>query len=656
MEINRKDLKKKGKASTKRHYFIFVITLLLCAVLGVFYTSSTYIFNLMKGGNDETYSDISAKISENAYYNEDGELVINNAIYDSSNDIAQALSDYIQGKTQEALDLENRVNTVEENKPDEKVGIVTLGYRNGVLASVVNSVRSGSLLLTTYKSISKVIKDPSFASIIMLILVVLIFLAYRAFIKNALWLTARRQFTEAQTYKSITGRSFLFLFIRKSYFRACITFFIKEIYQLLWSLTIVGGVIKFYSYRMVSYILAENPKLNSKQAITLSRNMMKGHKWELFVLDISFIAWELLNIVTAGLLGLLFLNPYMEATKAQYYIKLREIAIANKIEGYELLNDEYYVKTPSEEDLKVAYADIIELKKKAPKEIEKFTGVAGFFANVFGIILVNNDKAKRIAAQEENATQIEEYELIRSGKLYPDRLNPLYTANEGKLASKVKSLNYNRRYTITNLIALFFTGCLIGWLWEVGIHLVNDGVFVNRGVLHGPWLPIYGTGAALILVILYRFRSRPWLEFLLTILLCGVVEYFTSYFLEISHNGQKWWDYTGYFLNINGRVCAEGLLVFGVAGAAAVYVLFPLLDDALSKIPLKILLPIVIVLVIVFVADVIYSHFYPNTGKGITDYKDGKQTGCTNNGTSDNLYTASGIYKPSANSYYQYIS
>ena len=60
MEINRKDLKKKGKASIKRHYFIFVITLLLCAVLGVFYTSSTYIFNLMKGGNDETYSDISA--------------------------------------------------------------------------------------------------------------------------------------------------------------------------------------------------------------------------------------------------------------------------------------------------------------------------------------------------------------------------------------------------------------------------------------------------------------------------------------------------------------------------------------------------------------------------------------------------------------------
>ena len=80
------------------------------------------------------------------------------------------------------------------------------------------------------------------------------------------------------------------------------------------------------------------------------------------------------------------------------------------VEIFAGVNDEYFVKTPSEEDLKVAYADIIDLKKNAPKETEKFTGVAGFFANIFGIILVNNDKAKRIAAQEEDATQIEEYE------------------------------------------------------------------------------------------------------------------------------------------------------------------------------------------------------------------------------------------------------
>ena len=56
------------------------------------------------------------------------------------------------------------------------------------------------------------------------------------------------------------------------------------------------------------------------------------------------------------------------------------------------------------------------------------------------------------------------------------------------------------------------------------------------------------------------------------VVLCGVVEYFTSYYLEVTQ-GKKWWDYSGYFLNLNGRICAEGLLVFGVGGMAIVYAL-----------------------------------------------------------------------------------
>ena len=657
MKINRKEIKQNAKKSIKKHYFIFVISLLLCAVLGIFYTSSTNIFSALKGGNGEKYTDISEKMGQNAYFNEYGELIINNTVYDSSNDIAEAISNFIQGKKDEALNIENRMNTIGENQPDEKVGIVTLGYRNGVLASLVNSVKSGSLILSTYKSVQNVIKDPSASTIILLILGVLLFVAHRVFIKNFVWLTVRRQFTEGQTYDKITTKSFLSFFHRKSYFRVCITFFVKEIFQMLWSMTIVGGVIKFYSYAMVSYIIGENPRLTSKEAISLSRKMMNGHKWELFVLDISFIGWELLNVLTIGLLGLFFLNPYIESTRAQFYLRLRQQSIDNKIEGYELLNDYFLAKKPTEDDLQVAYSDVIELSKNAPKEIEKFTGVAGFFANTFGIVLRNSEKANRISQQEEDALQIEEFEHIREGILYPERLSPQYTAEKGKIASKVRSLNYLRRYSITSLIAIFFAGCLVGWLWEVGIHLVEDGVFVNRGVLHGPWLPIYGSGGALILVILYRFRNKPWLEFTLTILLCGVVEYATSYILEVTHDGQKWWDYTGYFLNINGRVCAEGLLVFGVAGAVAVYVLFPLLDDLLLKIPLKVLLPIVIALIVIFVVDIIYSHFYPNTGKGITDYNDGKQTGFIDTSTTrTGMYIPDGVYIPDKNTFNHYTS
>lgn len=624
MKINRKEIKTKAKSSVKNHYFIFVISLLLCAVIGVMYTSSTYIFSILKGGNEETYNDITSKIAENAYYNEDGELVINNSIYDSSNDIAEAIANYIDNKKDEALNIEKRVETVNENKPDEQVGIITLGYKNGVLASLVNNFKSGSIILTLYKSVANVITDPSASAIIVLIIGILIFLSYRAFIQNALWLTTKRQFLEGQTYEKITARSYLFLFGKKAYFRACFTFIIKEMLIILWSLTIIGGIIKYFSYSMTSFILAENPKLNSKQAITLSRKMMTGHKWELFLLYLTFIGWELLNIITAGLLGLFFLNPYMEATFAQFYLKVRKEAIDNKIEGYELLNDKYLCKAPNEEELEVAYADLKAIYESSPSEPEKYTGIKGFFTNVFGIVLYYNDKVKRINQQEETLLLANMYSDISSGKLYPEKLHPLYTERKN-IKAPLQTLHYLRRYSILSLISIFFIGCFIGWIWEVAIHLVEDGVFVNRGVLHGPWLPIYGTGAIMILVVLYKFRKNPWLEFLTAVILCGIVEYFTSWFLEVTHNGQKWWDYTGYFLNINGRVCAEGLLVFGIAGIACVYVLAPLIDNFIQKINTKILLPVVVTLLLIFAADNIYSHFYPNTGKGITDY-DQKQT------------------------------
>ena len=167
---------------------------------------------------------------------------------------------------------------------------------------------------------------------------------------------------------------------------------------------------------------------------------------------------------------------------------------------------------------------------------------------------------------------------------------------------------------------MFFTLSFVGWVWEVSLHLITDGTFVNRGVLHGPWLPIYGCGGVMILLLLNAFRKKPMLEFLLAIVLCGCVEYFTSLYLEIVHDGTRWWDYTGYFLNLHGRICAEGLLVFGVGGMAIVYVLAPFLDELFRKIPMKIMIIAAVILTGIFAADQVYSAEHPNEGKGITDY------------------------------------
>lgn len=157
----------------------------------------------------------------------------------------------------------------------------------------------------------------------------------------------------------------------------------------------------------------------------------------------------------------------------------------------------------------------------------------------------------------------------------------------------------------------------VGWCWEVSLHLVEDGVFVNRGVLHGPWLPIYGVGSLLVLILLKRFREKPVVQFTLTVVVCGIVEYGTAWVLETKY-GQKWWDYSGYFMNIDGRICAEGLLVFGLGGLAIVYLIAPLLDNLLKKVNRKALLLAAIMLISLFSFDQIYSVKHPNTGVGIS--------------------------------------
>ena len=180
--------------------------------------------------------------------------------------------------------------------------------------------------------------------------------------------------------------------------------------------------------------------------------------------------------------------------------------------------------------------------------------------------------------------QIVEDRAVIKGKIYPQRLAPLWDSKNNRVVRKIRFI---RTYTIWSVILAFFTFAFVGWVWEVSLHLIGDGVFVNRGVMHGPWLPIYGSGVVMIMLVLARWRSKPLVEAAAIILLCGAVEYGTSYVLE-AVNGMRWWDYTGYFLNLNGRICGEGLMVFALGGMAAVYLLLPILDSLWSRIRPKV--------------------------------------------------------------------
>lgn len=180
--------------------------------------------------------------------------------------------------------------------------------------------------------------------------------------------------------------------------------------------------------------------------------------------------------------------------------------------------------------------------------------------------------------------------------------------------------DYNQKYPITSLILFFFTFVFIGWAWEVMLHLVIEGTFVNRGTMLGPWLPIYGFGGLLILIVLKPFRTKTVSYFVVSMILAGVLEYSTAWYLD-TFKGMKWWDYTGYFLNLHGRICLEGLIVFGLGCAAVTYFVAPLLNYYYTKIKPQIALSICTILLILFGIDFIYSVNHPNVGKGITSYK-----------------------------------
>ena len=86
-----------------------------------------------------------------------------------------------------------------------------------------------------------------------------------------------------------------------------------------------------YAYMMVPYIIAENSSLDKSRVFKISRKMMKGHKWEAFVLGLSFLGWNILGALTGGILNLFYVNPYMHATYAEFYSAVKAEALQKGI-------------------------------------------------------------------------------------------------------------------------------------------------------------------------------------------------------------------------------------------------------------------------------------------------------------------------------------
>ncbi len=490
------------------------------------------------------------------------------------------------------------------------------GNSRGVFASAINNVSSGALFTSIVNGISAMVGSEVIGQIIFIALILLVVFLFWIFVINIYKVISRRIFLEGRTYKKISLQKYLFLFYIREWRHVSWVMFVRYIYNGLWYFVFgIGGLIKHYSYYLVPYILAENPVLSAKDAITLSRKMMNGYKWNCFTLELSYFGWGILRVITFGLSGLFYSNAYAIGTYTEFFVKLREVAKENKLQGSELLNDKYLYEKADEVTLVEKYCDIVSILHAQKKEINKVKKFYDPILELFGLTLYRSKQDEQRELELIKETGAKEYEDILAGEEYPLRL---FTISGRSKNTKKETINYMRKYTISSVILMFFIFSFIGWSWEVALHIVNDGKFVNRGILQGPWLPIYGSGGVLILLCLYKLRKKVWIQFVSAVVLCGVIEYFTAYYLEITHNGKKWWDYSGYFINLHGRICGEGLLVFGLGGLGIVYVLAPFLDDYITKINHKILIAISCILVTLFVADQIYSNEHPNEGEGIT--------------------------------------
>ncbi|MBR6872317.1 MAG: DUF975 family protein [Ruminococcus sp.] len=416
------------------------------------------------------------------------------------------------------------------------------------------------------------------------------------FVADTLLLGERRFFLENRAYRRTAIGRMGFIF-KERFFKPLKTIVLMHVLRGLWFFTVVGGIYKTYEYYMIPFILAENPNIGTKQAFALSKQMMKGSKFRTFLLNASFWLIELPIVVGAVLISLFimgedykfisgifaylclgvarigFLNAFKTAADAELYIVLRRRAIADQIEYYEELND----------------------------------------------CLLDPETLSEEHEHQTNIGPMDAYS-IRALDRYPGSDQHGQTEYIGITKKQILiKHDYHRSYPLTSYVLMFFSFAMIGWMWEVVIHVIEDGELINRGSLHGPWLPIYGIGGTAAVICLRKLSDSPAAVFSLIVIFSGLFEYFTSWYFD-TQKGLQYWNYNGYFMNVNGRICFEGLLVFGFLGMGCIYLFAPVIDDIAKKIPVKVKRGVCIALVTVIIADAIYSHFEPNKGKGITDY------------------------------------
>ena len=166
----------------------------------------------------------------------------------------------------------------------------------------------------------------------------------------------------------------------------------------------------------------------------------------------------------------------------------------------------------------------------------------------------------------------------------------------------------NRPDLACYLFLVFLTGSLVGWVYEEVFYWITEGMLRNRGILYGPWLPIYGIGA-LGIYAMKPVRKHPVLLFFLCALVSGVVEYSIGC-IGIRYFRLRLWDYRGLLWNINGIICFRSVVSFALMGLVFHYWLEPAGSRLVQKLRPGTVRAVCLILLLVFGADCILSVLF----------------------------------------------
>ena len=312
-------------------------------------------------------------------------------------DFKQNIYDTYVDKVLSELFEGNNDGLVKAVREDKSIG-------KGVTVAVTNFFTKGQTQVQIF--INSIIGKPTQEQLNKAVAIILAVVAIllKIFIINPLNISIARMYLESKSYKVKFGR-LKYAFNKEYYLNIVKSAIVLDIYKFLWSLTLIGGIVKSYSYRMFNFIIAENPKISPLNALILSRKMMNHYKMNAFLLDLSFLGWNILRFVTIGIAGIL-IDPYYNFTYVELYSVLRKDYIEAGLQYFEKFDDDILFDDVKRE----SYYPIPEYLEKIKRDYENtypdfeiskivlfffFFSIIGWLWEVFYFIVIKGQLVNR---------------------------------------------------------------------------------------------------------------------------------------------------------------------------------------------------------------------------------------------------------------------